>query len=77
MCKEDKLTINRKSFASQQAIFDAAGLFAVREAQQAGLPITYVLEDSIIKEYPDGTKEYLGKVAPRITVEERIITINA
>jgi len=32
-------------------------------------------EDSIIKEFPDGRKEYLGKVAPRITVEERIITI--
>jgi hypothetical protein len=47
-------------------------MFAIREAKEHGLPITYVENDRIIKEYIDGRKEVLGTVKPRISVEKSV-----
>ena len=45
------------------------GRRAVAEAKALGLPITFVENDLIIKEFPDGRREILGKVAPSTTVK--------
>jgi DUF438 domain-containing protein len=52
-----------------------AGLFAVKAAKDRGLPITYVENDEIIKEYSDGRKEILGRIAPNIKVKKRVFKI--
>jgi len=49
MCTEDKRTINTKYFESKQEIFDTAGQLAIKEAKSLGLPITYVINNEIIK----------------------------
>ena len=48
---------------ARQKLFSQAGLIAVRAAQNAGFPITYAENDSVIKEYSDGRKEFLDTVA--------------
>ena len=53
-----------------------AGLFAIKEAKDRGLPITYVENEEIVKEYADGRKEILGRIKPRITVRKRVFKIN-
>jgi hypothetical protein len=52
-----------------------AGLFAVRDAKERGLPITYVENDQIIKEYSDGRKEILGAVKPRVSIGKSVFVV--
>lgn len=76
MCTEDKRTINTKYFESKQEIFDTAGQLAIKESKSLGLPITYVVNNEIIKEYPDGKKDVLGSVSPKVKVKEKVIILN-
>jgi hypothetical protein len=52
-----------------------AGLFAVKEAKDRGLPFTYVENNEIIKEYPDGKIEVLGKIKPKVKLTKKIYTL--
>jgi hypothetical protein len=69
---EDRRIINTKYYAQYQKMVSEAGLFAIRDAKERGLPITYVANDQIIKEYADGRKEVLGPADPWITVEKKV-----
>jgi hypothetical protein len=44
------------------------GRRAVAEARALNLPLTFVENDQIVKEYPDGSREILGTVPPRLKV---------
>ncbi|MBD5435276.1 MAG: hypothetical protein HDR36_01990, partial [Treponema sp.] len=48
-----------KSRKGKQRLFSQAGMIAVADARNKGLPITYAAEDRIVREYPDGTIEVL------------------
>jgi len=72
---EDKRTIGTPRYFYFQRMCNEAGLFAIREAKDKGLPITYVDNEEIIKEYADGRKEVLGRIKPRIKVKKRVYTI--
>jgi hypothetical protein len=72
---EDKPVITSKHFAIFQKMFSDAGAFAVMEAKALGLPVTGVVNDEIIKEYADGKKEVLGKAAPWVRVDKKIIRL--
>jgi hypothetical protein len=75
MFSEDKPIINTKRYPAFQKLVSEAGLFAVREAKEHGLPITYVENDQIIKEYIDGRKEVLGAVKPRVDVKKKVFIV--
>ena len=75
MFSEDETILTSKDFAKYQRMFSAAGELAVAQAKRMGLPITYVENDEIIKEYADGTKEVLGKSAPWVNAGKRIIKL--
>ena len=51
-----------KSRKGKQRLFSQAGMIAVADARNKGLPITYAAEDRIVREYPDGTIEVLGTI---------------
>ena len=73
---EDKRIIGTPRYASFQRMCNEAGLFAIKEAKDKGLPITYVNEnDEIIKEYADGRKEILGRAEPDVKVKKRVYKI--
>jgi len=72
---EDKRTIGTPRYASFQRMCNEAGLFAIKEAQDRGLPITYVENEDIIIEYADGRKEILGHIKPDITLKKRVYKI--
>ena len=76
MCSEDRRTINTKYFKAKQEIFDTAGQLAIKESQSLGLPITYVVDNTIIKEYSDGKKDILGSVPPKIKVKNKVIILD-
>jgi len=67
---EDEQIIGTPRYKYFQQMCNEAGLFAIKEAKDRGLPITYVENDEIVKEYADGRIEILGKIKPRITVEK-------
>ena len=66
---EDKKIIGTPRYFYFQRMCSEAGLFAVKEAKDRGLPITYVENEDIIKEYADGTKEILGQIKPRVKID--------
>jgi hypothetical protein len=72
---EDKRTIGTPRYAPFQQMCSEAGLFAVKEAKDRGLPITYAENEDIIKEYADGRKEVLGRIKPDIKLQKRIYRI--
>jgi len=73
---EDEQIIGTPRYEPFQQMCREAGLFAIKEAKDKGLPITYVDEnDEIVKEYADGRKEILGKVEPNIKVEQLVYEI--
>ena len=73
---EDKRIIGTPRYAPFQRMCSEAGLFAIKEAKDKGLPITYVNENyEIIKEYADGRKEILGHVPPNVKVKKRVYRI--
>ena len=51
-----------KSRKGKQRLFSQAGMIAVADARNKGLPITYATGDRIVREYPDGTIEVLGTI---------------
>jgi len=69
---EDKLIIGTPRYKYFQQMCNEAGLFAIKEAKDRGLPITYVENNEIVKEYADGRIEILGKIKPGITVKKQV-----
>ena len=72
---ENKRTIGTPRYATFQRMCNEAGLFAIKEAKDRGLPITYVEDEDIIKEYADGRKEILGHIKPNIKLKKRVFKI--
>ena len=72
---EDKRTIGTPRYEPFQRMCSEAGLFAIKEAKDRGLPITYVENEEIVKEYADGRKEILGRIEPRVTIKKRVFKI--
>jgi len=72
---EDKRIIGTPRYAYFQRMCSEAGLFAVKEAKDKGLPITYVENEEIVKEYADGRKEILGRIEPNVKVKRRVYKI--
>ena len=72
---EDEQIIGTPRYEPFQQMCREAGLFAIKEAKDRGLPITYVENDEIIKEYSDGRIEVLGKVKPKVKVSQSVFTI--
>jgi hypothetical protein len=72
---EDEQIIGTLRYVTFQQMCREAGLFAIKEAKDRGLPITYVENDEIIKEYADGKIEVLGKVKPKVKVDKSVYTI--
>ncbi len=72
---EDKRIIGTPRYAYFQRMCSEAGLFAVKEAKDKGLPITYVEKEEIVKEYADGRKEILGRIEPNVKVKKRVYKI--
>ena len=54
--------------AALRQIGKEAGRRAIAESKALGLAVTFVENDLIIKEYPDGTREVLGTVSPSVQV---------
>ncbi|GMO28109.1 MAG: hypothetical protein Ta2F_03690 [Termitinemataceae bacterium] len=75
MFPEDESIKESEHFPEYQRMFSAAGELAILQAKRMGLPITYVDNDEIIKEYADGTKEVLGKSPPWVHVEKTVIKL--
>jgi len=72
---EDEQIIGTPRYETFQQMCAEAGLFAIKETKDKGLPITYVENDEIIKEYADGKKEVLGKVKSKIKADKQVYTI--
>ena len=72
---EDKRIIGTPRYEYFQRMCSEAGLFAIKEAKDRGLPITYVENEDIVKEYADGRKEILGRIKPRISVKKRVFRL--
>jgi len=72
---EDEQIIGTPRYEIFQQMCREAGLFAIKEAKDRGLPITYVENDEIIKEYADGRIEVLGKIKPKVKVSKSVYTI--
>ena len=72
---EDKRIIGTPRYFYFQRMCTEAGLFAIKEAKDRGLPITYVSGVDIIKEYADGTKEILGQIKPDVKIKKSVIKI--
>ena len=47
---------------AKQKLFSQAGTIAVKTAKNAGLPITYVENNSVVREHANGQKEILASV---------------
>jgi ABC-type molybdenum transport system ATPase subunit/photorepair protein PhrA len=73
MFSEDKLIINTKRYAAYQRMVSETGAFEIYETKAAGLPVTHVENNQIVKEYADGRKEILGTVRPPVKVKKRCI----
>jgi hypothetical protein len=72
---EDKRIIGTYRYAYFQQMCSEAGLFAIKEAQDRHLPITYVDNEDIIIEYDDGKRETLGKIKPSIKVKHKVYKV--
>jgi DUF438 domain-containing protein len=72
---EEKRIIGTSRYVYFQQMCSEAGLFAIKEAKDRNLPITYVDKEEIIKEYADGKKETLGKAKPNIKVKYKVYKI--
>ena len=72
---EDKRIIGTPRYARFQQMCNEAGLFAIKDAKDRGLPITYVENNEIVKEYADGRKEILGQIEPNVKLPKRVYRI--
>ena len=69
---EDEQIIGTPRYPYFQQMCNEAGLFAIKDAQDKGLPLTYAENDEVIKEFADGKKEILGKIAPQVRVTQKV-----
>lgn len=74
--KRKIVTETHGSAKDRQALFSAAGRNAVRELQNASIPITYASGTEIIREYSDGKKEVIGSVPEDIVATKRRIKLS-
>lgn len=72
---EDAQIMGTPRYEYFQRMCTEAGLFAIKDAKDRGLPITYVENEDIIKEYSNGRKEVLGKIKPRVKVTQKVYII--
>ena len=72
---EDKRIIGTPRYEPFQQMCNEAGLFAIKDAKDRGLPITYVDNLDIVKEYADGRKEILGQIKPRVKAKYKVYKI--
>jgi len=72
---EDEQIIDTPRYEVFQRMCSEAGLFAIKESKDKGLPITYVDGCEIIKEYADGKREVLGIIKPAVKVKKRVYKI--
>jgi len=72
---EDERIIGTQRYKYFQRMCTEAGLFAIKEAKDKGLPVTYVENEQIIKEYSDGRKEILGKIKPYVKADKLVYKI--
>ena len=72
---EDEQIIGTPRYETFQQMCAEAGLFAIKETKDKGLPITYVENEEIVKEYADGRKEILGRIEPNVKVKRRVYKI--
>ncbi len=63
---DDDLIIGTPRQAEYQRFFSEAGMLAIAENKRLGIPIVYVENDNVIKEYADGRKEILAKARPKV-----------
>jgi len=62
---DDDLIIGTPRQAEYQRFFSEAGMLAVAENKRLGIPVAYIKDGNVIKEYADGRKEILAKAPPR------------
>jgi len=60
---------------AKQKLFSQAGSIAVKTAQNAGLPITYVENNSVVREHANGEKEILASVPCNRVLPQKKFTI--
>jgi hypothetical protein len=63
---DDDQIINTPRYEEYQRLFSEAGQLATARKKRLGIPISYVENNQIIKEYADGRKEVLGTVPPDV-----------
>jgi len=75
MCKynEDERIIGTQKFLKYKKIFAKAGEQAVLEAIAQRRAITYIKNNQVIQEYPDGRKKVLAEAPERVNIMERAI----
>jgi len=62
---DDDLIIGTPRQAEYQRFFSEAGMLAVAENKRLGIPLAYIKDGYVIKEYADGRKEILAEAPPR------------
>jgi hypothetical protein len=73
---DDERIINTPRYEEYQRLFSEAGKLAVAENKRLGIPLSYVENGSVVREYADGRKEILGDAIPDIVYTgPRIIEI--
>ena len=65
---DDTRIIGTHRYEEFQKMCSRAGSLAIQKAQARGLPLTYVENDKIVKQYANGKKKILGQVKPRIKI---------
>jgi len=71
MIPEDKLLFRCKDIALYKRMFADAGLHAIHETLAAGLPVTHLEKNQIVKEWPDGRREILGELPPVVPLKRK------
>jgi hypothetical protein len=70
---DDDLIIGTPRQAEYQRFFSEAGMLAAAENKRLGLPIAYVEDGNVVREYADGRKEILAKTRPKIAYNGSLI----
>jgi len=63
---DDDLIIGTPRYEEYQRLFSEAGKLAVAENRRLGIPISYVENGHVIKEYADGRKEIICDAIPDV-----------
>jgi len=73
MCVEDALIIQSDKRKSYQEMVSTAGSIAIKQAQEAGLPLVFVDGNQIVEESPNGKRVVLGTVRSGPVVSSGVI----